>query len=73
MGVKNRYVSFRHFVKEAYERFVEQQSAVLVLKCADEFFSTRTVHYSCSEEAAAAIGEVDTTQVCFSVLFCFLL
>lgn len=55
-------MSFRHFVKDSFEKFVEQQSQVLLSKCGDEFFSTRTVHYSCSEEAAATVGEVDATQ-----------
>ncbi len=66
-GVENvddatRYVSFRHFVRDAYERFVEQQTQVLLQKCLDEFYSTRTVHYACGEEAAAQVGEVDVAQ-----------
>ncbi len=57
-----KYVSFRHFVRDAFDRFVDQQTQVLVQKCMDEFYSTRTVHYSCSEEAAALVGEVDVAQ-----------
>ena len=57
-----RYVSFRHFVRDCFDRFIEQQTQVLVAKCMDEFLSTRTVHYSCAEEAQAAVGDVDISQ-----------
>lgn len=57
-----KYVSFRHYVREAFDSFVDQQTQVLLQKCMDEFYSTRTVHYSCGEEAAAAVGEFDSAQ-----------
>jgi hypothetical protein len=57
-----KYVSFRHFVRDAFDRFIDMQTQVMIQKCLDEFYSTRTVHYSLSEEAEAQVGEVDTSQ-----------
>lgn len=54
-----KYVSFRHFVSDTYNSFIDQQTQILVQKCMDEFYSTRTVHYSLSEEAQAATGGAD--------------
>lgn len=57
-----RYVSFRHFVRDVYDNFIEQQAQVMVQKCIEEFYSTRTIHYSLSEEAATQAGEYDNNQ-----------
>ncbi len=57
-----RYAAFRHFVREAFDKFVDEQSHVLLSKCMDEFYSTRTIHFSCGEEALAAVGEVDASN-----------
>lgn len=56
-----RHASFRHLVRDSFDAFVEAQALVLVQKCMDEFYSTRTVHYAHGDEAQALVGDnVDT-------------
>lgn len=57
-----RYPAFRHFVRDNFDKFVEEQVGILLVKCQDEFYSTRTIHFSCSEDALRLVGDVDSSN-----------